>query len=178
MKVICISGKAGSGKDTAAQFMKEELESHGHRVLIIHYADLLKFMCSTYFNWDGVKDEAGRTLLQYIGTDIVRDKYPNYWTDFVAGFIEMFDDDWDCAIIPDARFPNEIDIMRERFGAVHVRVDRGRDHVRSMTSAQMEHPSEVSLDDYLPDYYITNRGTLQQLRETVNTCIKEITYAD
>lgn len=178
MRVICVSGKAGSGKDTAARFMQDELEMHGNRVLIIHYADLLKFMCSTYFDWDGKKDEAGRTLLQYIGTDVVRDRNPNYWTDFVAGFIEMFDDDWDYVIIPDARFQNEVDVMRERFGAVHVRVDRGRASTRPMTEAQMEHPSETSLDDYLPDYYITNRGTLQQLRETVNTCIKEIAYAD
>lgn len=52
-KVICISGQARSGKDTAAEMMKKELESSHHRVLVIHNADLLKFMCKALFGWNG-----------------------------------------------------------------------------------------------------------------------------
>ena len=68
MKVLCISAKAQHGKDTAAGIIKEYLESKGKRVLIIHYADLVKFVCTKFFNCDGQKDEKGRTLLQYGGT--------------------------------------------------------------------------------------------------------------
>ena len=45
---ICIGGKAQNGKDTTASIMKEELESRGKKVLLTHYADLLKFMCRRY----------------------------------------------------------------------------------------------------------------------------------
>ena len=42
MKIIAISGKAQHGKDTTAEFLKSELETHGYKVQIAHYADLLK----------------------------------------------------------------------------------------------------------------------------------------
>ena len=60
MNIICISGKAGHGKDTLAGVLEEKLTQKGERVLITHYADLLKWMCEKLFGWDGVKDEAGR----------------------------------------------------------------------------------------------------------------------
>ena len=56
-RTILISGKAGSGKDMTAQFMKEELEKHGKKVLIIKYGDAVKWVLRDYFNWDGKKDE-------------------------------------------------------------------------------------------------------------------------
>ena len=59
MKVICISGKAQHGKDTTAAILKELLEADGKSVKIAHFADLLKFICKTYFDWDGQKDERG-----------------------------------------------------------------------------------------------------------------------
>ena len=59
-----ISGKMRHGKDTCAQFIKEELERMDKRVLIIHYADYLKFILKQYFGWDGEKNEEGRKLLQ------------------------------------------------------------------------------------------------------------------
>ena len=44
MKVVCISGKAGHGKDTVAKIMNERLLNDGHRVLITHYGDLVKYI--------------------------------------------------------------------------------------------------------------------------------------
>lgn len=177
MNVICISGKAQHGKDTAAGILKECLEERGDKVLVTHYADLLKYICRTYFGWDGNKDEHGRQILQYVGTDVIRKKAPDYWVDFIAGFLELFNDEWDWVLIPDTRFQNEVDVMRERFGAMHLRVVRPN-FISSLTKEQQNHPSEIALDDYFPDYYIENSGDLEQLRETVNTWIKETIYAD
>ena len=39
MIAITISGKSGSGKDTFADILKEELEKLNKRVLVIHFAD-------------------------------------------------------------------------------------------------------------------------------------------
>lgn len=78
MKVILISGKAQNGKDTVAAYMREKLTEDKHRVLITHYADLLKYICRSYFGWDGVKDEKGRKMLQYVGTDVIRKKTRAY----------------------------------------------------------------------------------------------------
>lgn len=58
MKVITISGKAQNGKDTTAGLLKAALEADGYKVLITHYADLLKYICKQFFGWDGQKDDA------------------------------------------------------------------------------------------------------------------------
>lgn len=177
MKVVCISGKAQHGKDTTASLIEEYLEERGERVLVAHYADLLKYICRTFFNWDGNKDEKGRHILQYVGTDVIRKKAPDYWVRFLADFFDIFDNEWDWVLIPDTRFPNEVDLMREKFGASHIRVVR-TDFVSPLTTEQQNHPSEVALDDYFPDYYIENSGDIDALRETVNTWIKETIYAE
>ena len=62
MKVILISGKAQNGKDTVAGSLHKALVNDGKRVLVTHYADLLKYICRNYFGWDGNKDEKGRQI--------------------------------------------------------------------------------------------------------------------
>lgn len=55
MKVIAVSGHARHGKDTVARMLQEQLQADGNKVLITHYADLLKYICKTFFMWDGQK---------------------------------------------------------------------------------------------------------------------------
>lgn len=162
--IILISGKAQSAKDTTAKIMKSQLESVGKKVLITHYADLLKYICKTFFNWDGEKDENGRSILQYVGTDTIRKKNEDYWVDFLVKFLDMFYFDWDYVIIPDTRFPNEIECMKENFKClVHtIRVERPN-FISLLTEEQLNHPSECALDKYNMDVLITNSGTIKDL---------------
>lgn len=174
MKIVCISGKAQHGKDTTAALMKEELEKTGARVLIAHYADLLKYICRQFFGWNGKKDEAGRQLLQYVGTDVVRKQAPNYWVDFLIGILKLFDGDWDYVLIPDCRFPNEIEAMRENgFDTTALRVVRDN-FDNGLTNAQKNHPSETALDDYRFDVVVPNNGSVEHLRELLIYCIKRV----
>ena len=167
MKVICISGHAQHGKDTTAQMMRKALWGFGQRVLIIHNADLLKFMCKQLFSWNGEKDERGRTLLQYVGTDVVRNKKPGFWACFIADVLELFNTDWDYVLIPDCRFPNEIDLLKSRgFDVIHVKVTRD-DFDNGLTEEQKNHPSETALDSKVPDITISNSGTLVDLTREV-----------
>lgn len=153
--ILC-SGKARHGKDTSAEIIKENLEEKGYKVLITHYADLLKFICKNIFGWDGEKDEAGRTLLQQVGTNCIREQDPDYWVDFVANLIRMFPNRWDFVIIPDVRFPNEINRIADAgFTATHVRIVRP-DFENRLTEEQKNHPSETALNDTTPDFVIKN----------------------
>lgn len=179
---IIISGKAGSGKDMTAQFMKDELEKHGKRVLVIHYGDAVKWVLRDYFNWDGKKDAIGRSLLQYIGTDVVRAKHPNFWTGIVVGLLQAFEpySDFDIALVPDARFPNEVDIALENLNnCVTVRIERrnadGTKWVNpTLTEEQRNHPSETSLDCYAFDYVLHNDEGLDTLRESAITILEDL----
>lgn len=167
MKVICISGKAQHGKDTSAGFMYEILQESNQKVVVTHYADLVKFVCTKYFGWDGNKDLRGRQLLQRIGTDVVRAQCPNFWVDFVTSILKMFDGEWDYVLIPDTRFPNEINVLRDAgFDVTHVRVERAVFNT-PLTEEQQNHPSETALDDATPDAYIYNYGGIEELREAV-----------
>ena len=81
MKIITISGKAKHGKDCTATLIKKQLEEKRNKVLVTHFADLLKYICKTFFDWDGKKNKEGRSILQYVGTDIIRKQNPDYWVD-------------------------------------------------------------------------------------------------
>ena len=167
MKVICISSHARHGKDTVSQITRKALLGYGQRVLVIHNADLLKFMCKQLFSWDGNKDEHGRTLLQYVGTDVVRNKKPNFWIDFIAEVLELFNGEWDYVLIPDCRFPNEVDVLKDRgFDVIHVSVMRDN-YDNGLTEEQRSHPSETALDDVTPDVLLHNAGSIVDLTREV-----------
>ena len=174
MRIICIGGKAQHGKDTTAELLRTAIEGSGKRAIIVHYADLLKFICKTWFGWNGVKDDKGRSLLQRVGTDVIRKKEPNYWTDFVISLLKLFKHEWDYVIIPDTRFPNEIKQLRKkRFDTVYVRVVRPH-FDNGLSVEQQNHVSETALDDFMPDITLWNGGTIEDLNRAVIKFYKEI----
>lgn len=148
--IVCISGAAQHGKDTLGRALAELAERRdGHRVLITHNGDLLKFIVKSFFDWDGIKDEAGRSLLQHVGTDIVRAKYPNFWVDFLKFCVDVIcADRFDLVLVPDCRFPNEIECWVGH-PVLWVHIDRpGYDN--GLTDAQQAHSSETALAGYEP----------------------------
>lgn len=178
VKIIAISGHAQNGKDTVARMLKEELEERGFNVLTAHYGDLVKYICRTFFGWDGNKDEYGRGLLQYVGTDVIRKQQPDYWVDFIIQMLKFFSGNWDVVLIPDARFPNEIRVLQEAgFHVTHLRVERpGFDN--GLTEEQKNHPSETALDHTAPDARIVNDGSLEHLEMLIEEYVKENIYGN
>lgn len=176
MKVMAISGRAQHGKDTTANMLKKLMEQKGKTVLIFHYADLLKHICRSYFDWDGKKDDAGRRILQYVGTDVIRAKQPDYWVDFATGFLRLFPDEWDYVLIPDCRFPNEVDCLGQAgFDMMHVRIVRPG-FKSPLSPEQQMHPSETALDHTVPDHWVYNDGTLGDLENTIAAWIRDCAF--
>lgn len=159
-KIICISGKAGSGKDTIGQLLKMDLEDKGYDVLVAHFADLTKYVCKMFFGWNGEKDEDGRSLLQRVGTEQVRAYVPDYWVAFICDMLFLFPDEWDYVIIPDCRFPNEFEyFIGNGFDATLVRIERP-DFDNGLTDEQKSHKSETAMDEYPADYLVVNDANL------------------
>lgn len=105
----------------------------------------------------------------------MRNAYPDYWVDFICDILQFFGDNWDYVIIPDCRFPNEIERMKYCYDAVHLRVRR-ENYDSGLTRAQKNHPSETSLDDCGADFFIENNGSIADLKNLVNEWIKENLY--
>lgn len=178
MKILAISGHAQNGKDTVAGLLRDALKADGNRVLVAHYADLLKYMCRTFFDWDGNKDEKGRHILQYVGTDVIRKQAPDFWVDFILSVLTYFNESWDWVLIPDSRFPNEINkLLSNGFDVTHIRVVRPN-FKSPLTEEQQKHPSETALDNVEPDVYIFNDGSIEELDEEIKEWIKESLYGN
>lgn len=156
MQVICVSGKAQHGKSTCAEAMREELEkTTALRVVVTNYGDLLKHIAKAYFNWNGIKDDFGRTLLQETGSRL-REYRKTFFVDFMIDILSAFHDSFDVVIIADCRFENEIDsLKKEGFNVTSLRIDRGG-YTGGLTKKQMLHESETSLDSYSFDYVLKN----------------------
>lgn len=150
MKVIVISGKAQHGKDTLGNYLRDILEDKGKKSFIIHYADYLKMLATNVYRWNGEKDEKGREILQKTG-DKMREKNPRYFVEKVLDILEDFEDEMDYAIIPDGRLPIEVDLMKENFDCLSIRINR-EFHNPLMTREQLSHITETAMDKYNFDY--------------------------
>lgn len=168
--VILISGKAQHGKDTVAKLLTEKLEERGQKVLVTHFGDLLKYICKSFFKWDGKKDEKGRSLLQKVGTESIRFIYPDYWVNFIKEILQIFHNEWDYVIIPDTRFSNELNDFDDCFPTVKIRVNRPN-FDNKLTETQKNHVSETALDTSNFDYYVNNVD-MEYMKTQIDTILK------
>lgn len=174
MLIIGISGKAQHGKDTVAGFLKEGFESKGLKVLNVAFADYLKFAAQKYFDWNGEKDEKGRETLQKVGTNFLRKNNPDIFVNIVKEFLKGLGEDgtYNVVTISDVRFPNEISLLTVgSFPTAFIRVNRPN-FDNGLNEEQQKHPSETALDNLdVFDIYIENDGTLDDLKEKINSII-------
>jgi len=160
-KIYIISGKAGSGKDTVADILKNNLKD---KTIIISYASYLKEYAKNILNWNGNNEDKPRTFLQEIG-DLVKSINPNFLVNRILEDIEVYKHYYQNIIISDARFESEIKSIENKYKCVKIYV-YGRDN--NLTSVQKEHNTETSLDGYHDyDYMINNNGTLDDLNRKV-----------
>lgn len=126
-----------------------------------------------------------RILLQYIGTDLFREKiHENVWVNATLSDYKhipnnsfgnrQLDDINDIPyeypnwIITDVRFSNEADAVKSR-GGINIRVNRlnkellDTDEKFNDEFNKHYHPSETALDNYIFDYVIDNNGTIEDL---------------
>lgn len=141
--IIILSGAKRSGKDTVAGMIKCHIPS----ATTVAFADKLKkasavllneiygtntftqdmfsneefrqgpFPGDKQFIWGG-EQVCLRTVLQRFGTEICRNCIdPDIWTKSLANTITQIDSG--CIIITDARFPNEIEYITNKFKSTH-----------------------------------------------------------
>lgn len=177
MNVILISGKARSGKDCFASHLETELRTKGKRTLNIHYADFLKFFCQRYLGWNGNKDIEGRRILQETGT-VFRNSYKDSWVDIMIGFLKGAKLSYDWVLVPDVRYPNEIEKIKTLVPDVIdrleiIRVERPN-YENDLTTEQKKHESEVALDNYNFHSYYLNIGGLDAMKQNAKEWVDNL----
>lgn len=187
--IIGISGKAGSGKDTAAKMLEvlyanpnisyEDFANKRYKnfadIQIVHFADTLKETAQVLFRigeWETNTQEGKKTTINWIGKTVrellqgigqgLRDAIdPNLWVKILFANTES----WTNYIIADVRYPNEIKAIKERNGIL-LRIDR-------KGAGAGNHSSETALDDYKEwDVHIENNGSIEDLFEAMRIFIK------
>jgi len=165
MKVILISGKAEAGKDSTLEILKPHLESAGFKCCRLAFGDYVKDTARELWGWDGEKDEKGRALLQWWGTDYVRANFPDFWADTVVRLAMVIKDDVDYLLVPDLRFVNEILCWRgTRIDRMVVRVERPG-HISRLTPEQLQHISETNLDKWDFEYTLMATNLAELTKE-------------
>ena len=170
MKLIILSGKAGSGKDTVASMLKSKLTG---RTIIISYAYYLKMYAKNVVGWDGSESTKPRTFLQDVG-DLVKEINHNFLINRVVEDIEVYKHYFDNIIICDARFKDEIEIIKEKYKGIVIRING---HYNNLSDVQRRHNTETSLDNYTDfDYIVFNNGTMKELEQKVNVVMEELKW--
>lgn len=173
--IIGIAGRAGAGKDTVAQFILDE-HPDWQRVA---FADPLRRVAADLYELDAeqmsdrdLKEQAipewglsPRQILQRLGTEVARSIHPQTWVLYALRTIA--DSSASGFVIPDTRFENEVQLIRQLGGLVWW-IDRETDPVSA-------HASEKELSACDCDDVIPNTGTLEDLRQTVRGQITETT---
>lgn len=207
--ILGICAKAGSGKDTVAEYLGKK-----PGVVTVALADVMKRFCQTLFEFTdrqlwGPSNERNepdlrypsewmyptdpdqhafqaylspRYALQRLGTEFGRECYEDVWVDFMLrvayrlfsggwrytpqqGLIEDPEQDQvEHVIIPDIRFLNEAERVKETGGALLHIVRPGA----GLRGESARHPSETEQDDIPTSmfaYTLMNTGTIENLYE-------------
>jgi hypothetical protein len=157
MKIIAFTGLAQSGKTTAANVIPG--------VKILSFADPVKQIALSCFNWDGVKDEKGRKLLQVIGTECGRAYDYDIWVKKMKEQIAIYAPIYKNIAIDDCRFDNESELVRGLGGIVIEIIRPG--------CIPDGHASEAGISHHMIDKQIMNNGTLEQFKEKVRTLVSD-----
>ena len=176
-RIIVIAGKARSGKNTVGDMLKELYKSNNKKVIVSPYTKYLKRYIEEITGKEIDDNNKPRELLQQLGVEVIKDKLGK-----VDMFISRQIDDidiysyfFDVIIIPDARFPKEIDIIKEKYNNYTcIKVISDRDN--NMSNDEKNHITETSLDSYDDSNfnYVINNNSYDELMNIVNDIYDDI----
>ena len=162
--IIGVNGIKGSGKTTIVTCIQANIQSHS---TIIPFAKPVKEFASA-LGWNGIKDDAGRKILQLLGTDIGRNLiHKNIWV--YKWLQSCLSSDSPIILVDDVRFDNEASLISD-VGGLLVRVTReNNDESYGIIGHESEQGISVRVD-----YDILNNGTLSGLNFRLNDLVKSI----
>ncbi|MDD3453530.1 MAG: hypothetical protein PHN42_04615 [Bacilli bacterium] len=168
-KIFVIYGKARSGKNTVSDIIREFYNQKNLKTLNISYSEAVKNYAMKLTSWDGNEKTKPRSLLQMLGTDIVRNKIDEmFFVNRLMNDIKFYSYFYDVLTISDARFINEIETPKKLFKDVVIIKVINPNSNSDLTLSEKQHISETELDDFKNyDYEIINNSDIKQLKEKI-----------
>lgn len=174
MKIIGLTGRKGSGKDAAATALvrytnlklAEPLKTMLHALLTYQEVppDVIYEMLEGRLKESPCKTFGGQTprhAMQTLGTEWGRDLMgKDFWVTMLKNKAQHYD----CVVVTDVRFPNEVHAIEEMGGMI-IRI------VRPSLNVSDAHPSEVLIDTLPVHTEVINDGTLTDLQDTIRRLV-------
>ena len=177
-KLIGVTGKARSGKDSIAKYLWQE-----HDFVRVALADPIKRAAQIIFNltyeqaWaDDLREVvipywglSPRQMFQKLGTDAVLCTFGQMT--WVKRWLTTYDvlAKTDHVVVPDIRKDFEAEAIL-KLGGIIIEVVRGN----GLEGETGKHTSESGLETFLPHYMISNTGTFDELHANVDSIMKEL----
>ena len=154
MRLFLVAGKAGSGKNEVAIFIKEILTN----TVITSFSKYIKLFTLELTDWDGRDITKPRAELQHMG-DRLRAIDKDFLTKRLLEDIEVYKREGiSNVVISDVRLVNEVEFFKKindiEVIAIRVNCDTSK---RNLTNDEKHHITEIELDNYKGfDYTIDN----------------------
>jgi len=146
--IVGITGYAGSGKDYTASVLSKKLSQNGYKCETLHLADSIKDTVNKLFGWDerhstgdlkeAVDKDFGfspRKAYQLFGTEFGRALSEDIWVHVTAKRIEAMDD-VNVVFIPDVRFFNECQFVKNEGGLIISVTSESHDYTGHLHSSE------------------------------------------
>lgn len=179
--LVGITGLAGSGKSTAAQYF---VDKHGFKRM--SFADAVRDRVSRmlvdscffgtlcqhkYYDHAGILDllrdpefkKPYRGLMQWMG-EFERLHDPMHWVRILQNRIHSPAGRGERIVVDDVRHANEAEMIRQEGGVIVRLTRRGA----GLEGEQAQHPSEASVNGLRTDYEVLNNGGLHDLHTFVD----------
>jgi dephospho-CoA kinase len=172
MKNLFIMGKAGAGKDTLAEILRDK---HGYR--LVTFADNIRLEYGRFF--DGKNARTDRAKLQQIGQTYKQLYGEDVWTRMLLDEVKYEKEHFDNQFaVTDGRHQIEYDVfvIQEKYLPIWVDCcdeERYERLVKRDGTLQEEALKNECQDLWDSDAYIlNNRGTIEQLENGIATLMK------
>lgn len=165
--ILLIVGKARSGKNTLAQYLKEEYQKKQKKVIISPYTKYLKQYIEEITNKKIEENNKPRDLLQQISSKIIKQQLGmnHFFINRQIEDIKIYSYFMDVIIIPDVRFPEEINRIKEEFpNTIAIGITR-KDYISTLTKEQQQDITEIALDNYHDYDFEIENSDLNNLKD-------------
>jgi dephospho-CoA kinase len=158
--IIGISGKARSGKDTVAEYLRDK---YGYT--IVKFSTPLYEIATYIQNVLGEETNKDPKLLQFLGQGLKSIYGTDIWCKLLLS--NLSEDQY--TVIADIRHKIEMEYL-EQGGVPVLRIERPT----RVIDRDPNHISEIDLDDYPFKYVIINDGSIDELYVKIDEIVKNI----